>query len=111
VTTLDWLARTKLIPPSLRGDVIARPRLLAALAQALADHPLTLLSAPAGSGKTTLLSSLLASLSTSTGHGVSGTGLSGSEQQGGPVPGPLSPRWPGSLSTRRTTTRPASSPA
>lgn len=58
MTTLDWLAQTKLMPPLLRGDVIARPRLLTTLAQALADHPLTLLSAPAGSGKTTLLASL-----------------------------------------------------
>jgi LuxR family maltose regulon positive regulatory protein len=73
VTTLDWLARTKLIPPLLRGDVIARPRLLALLSRALADHPLTLLSAPAGSGKTTLLASLLATLAEGTEGSAQGT--------------------------------------
>jgi LuxR family maltose regulon positive regulatory protein len=51
----DWLVQTKLHPPLLREDVIPRPRLLAALRQALTSHPLTLLSAPAGYGKTTLL--------------------------------------------------------
>ncbi|MBI3761571.1 MAG: AAA family ATPase, partial [Chloroflexi bacterium] len=50
-----WLAQTKFHPPRLRDDVLPRPRLLAALRDALASHPLTLLSAPAGYGKTTLL--------------------------------------------------------
>jgi len=51
----DWLVQTRLSPPAARDDVIARPRLLEALALAVASHPLTLLSAPAGYGKTTLL--------------------------------------------------------
>jgi len=51
----DWLVQTRLSPPASRDDVIARPRLLEALARAVASHPLTLLSAPAGYGKTTLL--------------------------------------------------------
>ena len=54
----DWLVQTKLHPPLLREDVIARPRLVAALYHGLTTCPLTLLSAPAGYGKTTLLASL-----------------------------------------------------
>ncbi len=53
---LSWLADTKFRPPLLREDVIPRRRLLTLLHEALACHPLTLLSAPAGYGKTTLLS-------------------------------------------------------
>jgi LuxR family maltose regulon positive regulatory protein len=54
-----WLARTKLVPPSLRADIVPRARLLEALSHALANHALTLVSAPAGSGKTTLLADWL----------------------------------------------------
>lgn len=53
-----WLAQTKLQPPQLRSDLIARQDLLAALQQAAGSHRLTLVSAPAGYGKTTLLASL-----------------------------------------------------
>ena len=51
----DWLIPTKLQPPLPRDDVISRPRLLAALHEALTTRRLTLVSAPAGYGKTTLL--------------------------------------------------------
>lgn len=54
----SWLVQTKLHPPVLRRDTIARPRLQAALQQAVAQAPVTLVSAPAGYGKTTLLASL-----------------------------------------------------
>ncbi|MBI3760447.1 MAG: hypothetical protein HY260_01105 [Chloroflexi bacterium] len=54
----DWLAQTKLHPPRLRDDIIPRPRLLAALRDAVAARPLTILSAPPGYGKTTLLAAL-----------------------------------------------------
>jgi LuxR family maltose regulon positive regulatory protein len=47
---------TKLAPPQLHRDVIARPHVLARLAEAL-HVPLTVLVAPAGFGKTTLLAS------------------------------------------------------
>lgn len=50
-----WLAQTKLSPPLPRPKTLPRPRLAAALDDALARHRLTLLSAPAGYGKTTLL--------------------------------------------------------
>jgi LuxR family maltose regulon positive regulatory protein len=53
-----WIARTKFIAPSLRPELISRPRLLAELGHSLENFPLTLVSAPAGSGKTTLLTSL-----------------------------------------------------
>lgn len=56
----SWLAQTKLSPPALRSDVVPRPRLLLALSEALSNHNLTLVSAPAGSGKTTLLAALAA---------------------------------------------------
>jgi LuxR family maltose regulon positive regulatory protein len=58
---LDWLVRTKLQPPPPRSDAILRPRLLAALHEALASRRLTLISAPAGYGKTTLLTQALSS--------------------------------------------------
>ena len=48
------LLETKLQRPPVRADLVARPRLLAMLDQAVA-HPLTVVSAPAGSGKTTLV--------------------------------------------------------
>jgi predicted ATPase with chaperone activity len=51
-----WLAQTKLIPPALSSDVLARPRLAQALQQALSPGKVLLVSAPAGYGKTTLLS-------------------------------------------------------
>lgn len=49
---------TKLRPPRLREDVIARARLVDALYDAAKSIPLTLISAPAGYGKTTLLAAL-----------------------------------------------------
>jgi LuxR family maltose regulon positive regulatory protein len=56
---LHWLAETKFHPPLLREDAIPRQQLLSTLHNALASHPLTLISAPAGYGKTTLLAALL----------------------------------------------------
>ncbi len=50
-----WLVRTKVHPPPLRSDLIARPLLSGRLAQGVREHRLVLLSAPAGYGKTTLL--------------------------------------------------------
>jgi len=55
----DPLLRTKLCAPAPRGDVIHRPRLIAALQDGLQregtfTRKLTLISAPAGYGKTTL---------------------------------------------------------
>src|SRR5829696_6690315 len=58
-TDFDWLALTKLAPPTPRPDLLPRPRLFEMLRQALAACPLTLVSAPAGSGKTTLLAAWL----------------------------------------------------
>jgi LuxR family maltose regulon positive regulatory protein len=49
---------TKLRPPRLREDVVARGRLVDALHRAAESVPLTLISAPAGYGKTTLLAAL-----------------------------------------------------
>ncbi len=57
----EWLTATKLYPPRLRGDIIQRKELLAALHSAVALHPLTLVSAPAGYGKTTLLAAFVES--------------------------------------------------
>jgi LuxR family maltose regulon positive regulatory protein len=56
------LLRTKLYTPSLRPEIVARPRLIERLNAGLVRrsgsfaHKLTLVSAPAGFGKTTLLS-------------------------------------------------------
>jgi LuxR family maltose regulon positive regulatory protein len=58
LTSDHWIVQTKLQPPRLRADLIARPRLLEALAEAGSSHRLTLVSAPAGYGKTTLLAAL-----------------------------------------------------
>lgn len=52
------LVGTKLHIPSLPADALPRPRLFAALREALASHRLVLLSAPAGCGKTTLLAAV-----------------------------------------------------
>lgn len=57
-----WLVQTKLQPPRLHADTIERRRLLTALAAAVSERPVTLISAPAGYGKTTLLASLPALL-------------------------------------------------
>ncbi len=46
-------AVTKLRPPRAHGDAVARPRLDALLDEAVRDHTVTLVSAPAGYGKTT----------------------------------------------------------
>lgn len=56
---IDWLVRTKLTAPSLRPDLLPRPRLVEAIHAGLASHRLVLLSAPAGSGKTTLVTAAL----------------------------------------------------
>lgn len=55
-------ARTKIQPPRLRADLLARARVERPLAQALAQHRLVLLSAPAGFGKTAALTRQLAAL-------------------------------------------------
>ena len=49
------LLKTKLYTPSLRPEIVSRPRLIERLNAGL-HHRLTLVSAPAGFGKTTLLS-------------------------------------------------------
>jgi LuxR family maltose regulon positive regulatory protein len=53
------LLRTKLYIPSLRSELVRRPRLIERLMAGL-DRKLTLVSAPAGFGKTTLVSEWLA---------------------------------------------------
>lgn len=54
----DWLAHTKLTPPSLRGDRVPRTSLVAGLREAILASRLTLIAAPAGYGKTSLLAEL-----------------------------------------------------
>lgn len=53
---MDWLVRTKLLPPLPGNQIIARPRLHAAVENALFSRAVTLICAPAGYGKTTLAS-------------------------------------------------------
>lgn len=55
-----WLARTKLYPPRVRTDILARPGLQHAFHRALTDARLVLISAPAGTGKTTLVTTAVA---------------------------------------------------
>ena len=50
--------QTKLFPPQVGENVLARPALIEALHTAVFSHRLTLLSAPAGSGKTTAVATL-----------------------------------------------------
>src|SRR3954451_545553 len=50
------LPETTLAPPALPNDLVARPRLHAALSAAVAG-PLTLVSAPPGAGKTVMVAS------------------------------------------------------
>ena len=58
-TIQDFLVvRTKIIPPALQKDIIARDNLSHALYKAANTIPIILISAPAGYGKTTLASSL-----------------------------------------------------
>ncbi len=64
-----WLARTTLSPPVRQGDLIPRPALLAALADANAVHSLTLVSALAGYGKTTLLAQYMAACASESAAG------------------------------------------
>lgn len=47
--------KTKFLVPFVGNNILARPELIKRLQLAVANHPLTLISAPAGSGKTTLL--------------------------------------------------------
>ncbi len=55
------LLKTKLFPPPLRPNLVARPRLLEQLNRGLAQgHKLSLIAAPAGSGKTTLAGAWIA---------------------------------------------------
>ncbi len=54
------LPLTKFRAPRPRRDVVPRDALVARLRLLVADHPVTLVAAPAGSGKTTLLSQLAA---------------------------------------------------
>ncbi|MEM7117731.1 MAG: LuxR C-terminal-related transcriptional regulator [Chloroflexota bacterium] len=54
-----WIPYTKLHPPRLRADVVARGRITHLLRDAIQTKPLTLISAPAGYGKTTLAVSWL----------------------------------------------------
>lgn len=54
VLSASDILQTKLTPPSIRADRLARPR-LTRLFDASLDRPLTLISAPAGYGKTTLV--------------------------------------------------------
>lgn len=55
---VTWLAQTKFICPTLRPDVLLRPRLALLIRQNFTTGRVTLVSAPAGYGKTTFLSSL-----------------------------------------------------
>ena len=50
----SWLPKTKLMPPQTAERLLPRPHLISRVTQALLNHRLTLLSAPAGYGKTTL---------------------------------------------------------
>jgi LuxR family transcriptional regulator, maltose regulon positive regulatory protein len=54
-TEQDFFFALKLVPPSLRPSLVARPRLVEAVNNAV-QHTLTLICAAAGSGKSTLLS-------------------------------------------------------
>src|SRR3712207_3331961 len=53
-----WIVQTKLQPPRLRPEWVARPHWLHTLHDALINHRLTLISAPAGYDKTTSLTAL-----------------------------------------------------
>ena len=54
--SMDALLATKLLVPAARPDLVARPRLVARLAEGVrAGRRLTLISAPPGFGKTTLM--------------------------------------------------------
>jgi LuxR family maltose regulon positive regulatory protein len=57
------LPMTKFRAPRPRRDLVARPALLARLHALVAEHPVTLVAAPAGSGKTTLMAQLAAAAS------------------------------------------------
>ena len=54
------LPMTKFRAPRPRRDLVARPALLARLHALVAEHPVTLVVAPAGSGKTTLMAQFAA---------------------------------------------------
>ncbi|RZI82314.1 MAG: hypothetical protein EOP38_16335 [Rubrivivax sp.] len=60
-------AHTKIKPPRQRAGQVARPALVSALRQAIGQHRLALLTAPAGFGKTAVLSQLLQQLPPATG--------------------------------------------
>ena len=54
------LLTTKLYIPTVRRNLVPRPRLIERLDEGIRSAKLTLISAPAGSGKTTLLSEWVA---------------------------------------------------
>jgi LuxR family maltose regulon positive regulatory protein len=55
------IALTKFRAPRLKRDIVVRPALLEALAEAIDSHPVTLVCAAGGAGKTILLAQLAAS--------------------------------------------------
>jgi LuxR family maltose regulon positive regulatory protein len=65
----DQTPLTKFRIPRPRRDAIARPQLLARLAQAIESNPVTLVSAPGGYGKSTLLAQFAADASNGNGQG------------------------------------------
>src|SRR5512139_3169 len=76
----DGLLSTKLAPPILRKDLVARPRLVSRLNAGLREgesfvRKLTLVSAPAGFGKTTAVIEWLRSLRADATRGAGSRGL------------------------------------
>ncbi len=78
----DPLVETKLLQPSPRRDVVARPR-LAGMLERVAGPPVTLVSAPAGFGKTSLLAAWVSTRPDTSGgeHPVAWVSLDGRDRQ------------------------------
>src|SRR5690348_16081574 len=77
----DPLVETKLLQPSPRRDVVARPR-LAGVLQRASGSPVTLVSAAAGFGKTSLLAAWMSNNAASAGaHPVAWVSLDGRDRQ------------------------------
>jgi len=78
----DPLVETKLLQPSPRRDVVARPRLADMLERA-SGSPVTLVAAPAGFGKTSLLAAWMSTGQDSTAgeHRVAWVSLDGRDRQ------------------------------